>query len=472
MLFSARRARGRTALSIAGIALGVALGYGVHLVNRAAVSDVAAAVRSLAGEADLEVRGGRAGFPEALYPRIARLAGVALASPALELQAGIAGGERTIALTGIDILRAAILQPQLVTEDRGELLAPDRVLLSTAAAAALGLAKGDVLQLVNGQQTIALKVAGIASSLRGISALTDIATAQWRFGRLGQLNRIDVRLKPGTDLQGALKRIGEAAAARRACRVALEPGGGERLSVALVSREPQRARHGGALHRRLPGVLGAGAGNGAAPRRARAAAGAGPEAATGCPAGPRRGGVARRDRRRPRPRARLRAGARRGARFGRGSRRGHVPRRFARGAAFLAGGRRPTDLPASSSRCWARCFPRSTRRAPPPRGRSKLATSRRCSSASRRRGPASCCWPPGAALSQLGSGARLAAVRLRGDRSFAAGLGDAGAVGRRTRVQAFAVAGQPAAGARRRAAAGRRPARRRSAWRRSWRAFR
>ena len=99
MLFSAHRARGRTALSIAGIALGVALGYGVHLVNRAAVSDVAAAVRSLAGEADLEVRGGRAGFPEALYPRIARLEGVALASPALELQAGIAGGERTIAQT-------------------------------------------------------------------------------------------------------------------------------------------------------------------------------------------------------------------------------------------------------------------------------------------------------------------------------------------------------------------------------------
>src|SRR5687768_17906857 len=167
-LFAARRARGRTALSIAGIALGVALGYGVHLVNRAAVSDVAAAVRSLAGEADLEVRGGRAGFPEALYPRIAQLEGVALASPALELQAGVAGGERTLALTGIDILRAAILQPQLVTEDRGELLAPDRVLLSPAAAETLGVAKGDVLHLVHGQQTIGLKVAGIAGSLRGI----------------------------------------------------------------------------------------------------------------------------------------------------------------------------------------------------------------------------------------------------------------------------------------------------------------
>ena len=82
VLFAARRGRGRMALSALGIALGVALGYGVHLVNRAALSDVTAAVRALAGEADLEVRGGRTGFPEALYPRIARLPGVSVASPA------------------------------------------------------------------------------------------------------------------------------------------------------------------------------------------------------------------------------------------------------------------------------------------------------------------------------------------------------------------------------------------------------
>ena len=59
-------------------------------------SELAAAVRALAGEADLEVRGGRGGFPEALYPRdrAARRAW-RVASPALELDAGIAGTERT-----------------------------------------------------------------------------------------------------------------------------------------------------------------------------------------------------------------------------------------------------------------------------------------------------------------------------------------------------------------------------------------
>ena len=194
-LLAARRPPGRLALSAIGIALGVALGYGVHLVNSAAVRDVAAAVRAVAGEADLEVRGGRAGFPEDLYVRIARLPGVEVASPVLELDAGVAGTERTVRVIGLDILRAAQLQPRLVLEDRYGLLAPDTVFLSSAAAASLGLREDDMLRLAVGQKSVALRVARIlpASSLRGVAALTDIATAQWRLDRLGELNRIDIR---------------------------------------------------------------------------------------------------------------------------------------------------------------------------------------------------------------------------------------------------------------------------------------
>ena len=198
-LFNARRPRARLLLSVAGIALGVALGYAVHLVNRAAVEDVAAAVRSVAGEADIEVRGGRAGFAETLYPRIAKLPGVSFVSPVLELDVGVAGRERTLRVLGVDIFRAAVLQPALVLEERYDLISPDKVLLSAGAAAALGLGKGDRLSLVVGQKNINLEVAGVlpGSSLRGQAALVDIATAQWRFDRLGELNRLDIRLRRG-----------------------------------------------------------------------------------------------------------------------------------------------------------------------------------------------------------------------------------------------------------------------------------
>src|SRR5436190_21186324 len=122
-------------LVLVAIALGVALGFAVHLLNRAAVGELSAGVRALAGEADLEVRGGPAGFPEALYATLARLPGVAVASPVLEVEAGIAGSRRSVRLMGIDPLRAALLQPALFAADpalRLELLKPDVALVSSS----------------------------------------------------------------------------------------------------------------------------------------------------------------------------------------------------------------------------------------------------------------------------------------------------------------------------------------------------
>ena len=208
-VLAAHRPRARWLLSTVAIALGVALGYAVHLVNRAAVEEVSAAVRSIAGAADLEVRGGRSGFPESLYPQIARLPGVERISPALELDVGLADRERTLHVVGIDILRAAALQPQLVMQDRYRLLAPDRVFLSAAAAEALRLGKGDRLRVTVGQKVVELEVAGVlpASSLRGQAALIDIATAQWRFERLGELNRLDIRLAPGASRDAVAEEI-------------------------------------------------------------------------------------------------------------------------------------------------------------------------------------------------------------------------------------------------------------------------
>jgi putative ABC transport system permease protein len=191
-LLSRRRSRGRAALSVAGIALGVALGYAVFLVNRAAVEDLAASVRLLAGEASLQVRGGRAGFAEALYPIIARLPGVASVNPGLELDAGIAGTERTVRIIGLDTLRLG----------RPELLAPDKVLVSPAAAELAG----DRLRLVVGPNIVELEVEGIGE-LKGFAALTDISTAQWRLDRLGQLNRLDVHLGRGADRERVAESI-------------------------------------------------------------------------------------------------------------------------------------------------------------------------------------------------------------------------------------------------------------------------
>jgi len=188
-----RRSRARAVLSALGIALGVALGYGVHLVNGAAVEDLAASVRALAGEADLQVRGGRSGFAESLFPQVARVAGVSWVDPVLELDAGIAGTERTLRVIGVDALRLG----------RPELLAPDKVLLSPMAAGELGEGR---LPLVVGERVVELEIGGV-TELKGFAALTDISTAQWRLARLGELNRLDVHLARGASRETVLSSI-------------------------------------------------------------------------------------------------------------------------------------------------------------------------------------------------------------------------------------------------------------------------
>lgn len=194
----------RGALAILAVALGVALGVAVHLVNASAAREFEHAARQLAGEADLVIRGAGAGFDERLYPRIARLRGVEAANPGLELEVALAGRAETLKIVGFDPLRAALVQPALLPERErlvAELLDPDALLLSPAAARSLDLEPGQTLALRAGTSTVTLRVIGLLpeGAYPQRVGLMDIAAAQWRFARLGRLNRIDLRLKPGAD---------------------------------------------------------------------------------------------------------------------------------------------------------------------------------------------------------------------------------------------------------------------------------
>jgi len=194
---------GRLALSVLAIALGVALGYAVQLINQAALNEFAAAVQTLSGESDLAVQGPRAGFDESLYPRVAAMVEVAVASPVLELDAKIPGRREPLRILGMDVFRAARIQPFIARAEGGnrlDFLRPDRIFLSAAAAEWLGLARDESVSIQAGLRVVSLRVAGIvAQGRRERFAVMDIAAAQTLFGRVGVLNRIDLRLRPGAD---------------------------------------------------------------------------------------------------------------------------------------------------------------------------------------------------------------------------------------------------------------------------------
>ena len=137
--------KARTVLSVIAIALGVALGYAVQLINQTAVNEITLGVQTLSGDADLEVRGPRAGFAEGVYPEIAAMPEVAVASPLVEVDAKLADHADTLRIIGLDIFRAGYLQPGLMppAADRFDALRSDVVFLSPAAARSLDAKVGD-----------------------------------------------------------------------------------------------------------------------------------------------------------------------------------------------------------------------------------------------------------------------------------------------------------------------------------------
>lgn len=195
---------GRTLLAGMAIALGVALGAAVHLVNHSAATSFERAARTLAGDADLTVRGPRSGIPESVYPAIAMASGVAAVSPAVEFEASAGSDQGTLRIVGIDPFRAAVVQPRLLasTGDRiGEFLGGDTLILTGPAAERFGVRVGDSLTLATIAGPVAFRILAVlpAESNQQAIGFADIATAQWRFGLLGRLHRLDVRIQPAAD---------------------------------------------------------------------------------------------------------------------------------------------------------------------------------------------------------------------------------------------------------------------------------
>jgi putative ABC transport system permease protein len=231
LLAQLRESPARLGVTVLAIALGVALGAAVYLVNGAALNEFGLATKRLVGEADVVVRGPREGFSEQLFARLASDAAVSVASPVLELEVALPGRRDPLKVLGVDPFRAAALQPALIGDVGGGVYAlfePDSIYLSSAAAQELQLQRGGLLPVIVGSSPKTLHVLGILSegTYSAALGLMDIASAQWTFNQIGRLNRIDLRLNPGSDVD----------AFRRALRPTLPVG------VLAIAPEVERDR--------------------------------------------------------------------------------------------------------------------------------------------------------------------------------------------------------------------------------------
>ena len=216
----------RTLAALVSVMLGVALAFSVHLINASALDEFSQAVRSVGGQADLELRsqGASASLDEALLGLLRQQPEVALASPVLELSTyalptptstkdgstdDTPSKRVLLRVLGVDLLHIAALAPDLMPQPEGEgerlaLFAPSMVFLN--AAARLSLGQGS-LQLQQGLQLRAARVAGSVRASGSALAVMDIGAAQDFFSQQGQLSRIDIRLNAGSDADALLRRL-------------------------------------------------------------------------------------------------------------------------------------------------------------------------------------------------------------------------------------------------------------------------
>ena len=182
----------RALLTVAAVALGVAVIVAVDLASEASMGSFRSSMESLQGSASYEITQ-VGGIPDTVYGELARLAEPLAFSPRVEGFARLPATGEEVPLFGVDLVgdtrlgsAGAMRRPGIsgLTDGR-----------SVWATASLGVSPGETLELVAGDRRLELEVQGVLDSGSATAArfvVMDIAPAQRALGRIGRLDRIYV----------------------------------------------------------------------------------------------------------------------------------------------------------------------------------------------------------------------------------------------------------------------------------------
>ena len=234
----------RTITTILGVSLGIAVVIAIQLTNASSVRGFETALETVAGKTAVEIVGAGTGVDESLIPELGWLREYGRISPVIEGSAALVVGDvkrltrrqmEAVKILGIDILRDQpfrdynLLEMEQANRRTGEkatgtpdfntqeilqvLTSPQTVVITEKLATRRQYALGSEMRLMIGDRVLPFVVRGIlknegpARVLDGNFILMDIAAAQLAFDRLGRVDRIDVLLPEGADIQQSLEAI-------------------------------------------------------------------------------------------------------------------------------------------------------------------------------------------------------------------------------------------------------------------------
>ncbi len=213
-----------TLMTVAGISLGVAAIVSIGIVNKSVMRSFEDSISRVTGRAALEVTGAASGFPEELLERVQKVPGVEYAVPVVDTQGILVGAkEQTLMVLGVDVLQDSNIREYKLSDENADipdpllfLARPDSILLTRELAEREGikLEQAIKIQTVRGIRTFRvrglLNPEGPAKVMAGSIAIMDYPAAQMAFGKEGRIDRIDVSVMRGSDLESVRKGIREA----------------------------------------------------------------------------------------------------------------------------------------------------------------------------------------------------------------------------------------------------------------------
>ncbi len=223
----------RLALTVGGVALGVAVYLAIQLANDSSLRAFRNSLEAISGNTHLQVGAGDIGIPENLFPAIRDAEGVKRAAPVIQQTAWIrkprreaarlkenkeAGDRHAVLVLGVDLLGDSYFREYTprkkapMEEILSRLADPRGVFLTEKLAEDLGVGENDTVQIdaagrLRFRVRGILKPSGLSGAMEGRIALMDIGVAQEAFSRLGRLDRIDLILEDPARLEDAMVRI-------------------------------------------------------------------------------------------------------------------------------------------------------------------------------------------------------------------------------------------------------------------------
>ena len=212
----------RMIITILGVAIGVAVFLSIQLANRQTLRSFEESVDLVLGRADAIVHAEGMAFDEKYFQELSHVRKLVKFYPVIEGYGVELKTGQVVEILGTDLLQDSGIRDfsiKTLEKDLKGLLPlimdPKGIVLPEKFIPGTNFKPGDKINfLINGIEktfnvNAILENKGLARALNGNFALMDIAAAQWAFGRIGKLDRIDIEFKRKENFASMREKLSE-----------------------------------------------------------------------------------------------------------------------------------------------------------------------------------------------------------------------------------------------------------------------